>query len=467
MNTAHNDYRNRFSTNHRRVNTYNNGQPYVPARGRYASRDAVEDYAAVAHPVLRLPADRPTADRFLQVIVRELKIRCYQQKTIKTYRNAVGKFLTWFGAMPHQVTREDVRNYLETLVDGGADSSWISTNLSAIRTTFDKLCGASVTLGLVSPRRRKKLPVVLSRDEVVRLLESAVSLRDKLSLGLMYATGVRVSEVVRLRWRDFDFDRLVVNVWEGKGRTDRVVMLPQTFRPLLQQLSQQFAPEDYVFPGEIPGRYLSPQTVRRAMARAVRLAGIAKKATPHSLRHGFACHLLEDGTDIRFIQKFLGHVKLETTTIYTRVAQPRAPQRSPLDALTGAGAHSTRDGVPAVDGLSRVLDTASQRSVARRKPLGTMRLHMRLAPLPADETGLVQVTIEIRSDDRPIYLKGIRVQQARRGWLNLEIPPLEDWSEPLRWLTPSQRERIESAEFYELLQSQIRNRYPAIVSSSA
>jgi site-specific recombinase XerD len=365
-----------------RNNTYNNGQPYVPARGRYARRDTVEDYAKVAHPVIHLAADRPTADRFLQVIVRELKIRCYQQKTIKAYRNAVGKFLRWFGALPHQVTREDVRNYLETLVDGGADSSWISTNLSAIRTTFDKLCGASVTLGLASPRRRKKLPVVLSRHEMIRLLEAAVSLRDKLAMGLMYATGVRVSEVVRLRWRDFDFDRLTVNVWKATEhgqralperravgsqiqRTDRVVMLPETFRPLLQQLSRQFAPEDFVFPGEKPGRYLSPQTVRRAMARAVRLAGIAKKAAPHSLRHGFACHLLEDGTDIRFSQQFLGHVRLETTTIYTKVAQPRAPQRSPLDALTGAGP-LLDDRSPLLTGWHGNVVKPHHRGVARR-----------------------------------------------------------------------------------------------------
>ena len=243
-------------------------------------------------------------------------------------------------------------------------------------------------------------------------------------------------------------------------------MLPETFRSLLKNLSQQFAPDDYVFPGEKPGRYLSPQTVRRAMARAVRLASIAKKATPHSLRHGFACHLLEDGTNIQFIQEFLGHVRLETTRIYTKVAQPRAPQRSPLDALFGVGtANSGDDRAASVASLSDVLDAAAQRSTQRRRPVGRLKIHMRRSPEPTDPSDLVQVTLEIHSDDRPVYLIGIRVQEARRGWLNIQIPPLEAWSEPLRWLTPSQRERIESEEFYELLQSQIRARYHATLGS--
>jgi site-specific recombinase XerD len=196
------------TTQARRTGTYNNGQPYRPARGRFAPREPVEDQLPASHAVIDLSREEPSAMRFLQVTVRELKIRCYQPKTIKAYRNRIRNLLRWFGGPPHLITREDVRCYLEVLVDGGAGSSWLSTTLSAIRTLFDKFCGQSITLGLVTPRRGKKLPVVLSRQEVIRLLEAAVSLRDKLLLGLMYATGVRVSEVVRLRWRDFDFDRL-------------------------------------------------------------------------------------------------------------------------------------------------------------------------------------------------------------------------------------------------------------------
>jgi len=149
------------------------------------------------------------------------------------------------------------------------------------------------------------------------LLTAAVTLRDKLLIGLMYALGARVSEVARLRYRDFDFDRSCVTIWQGKGRTDRQVTLPASFEPLLRELAKTFSPDAYVFPGDRPGRYLSPRTVQRVMKRTVRLAGIGKAATPHSMRHSFATHLFEEGTDIRLIQTLLGHVHLETTRLYT------------------------------------------------------------------------------------------------------------------------------------------------------
>ncbi len=288
----------------RRFGTYNNGQPYLPARGRYAPRDRVEDRLAPTHAVVDLARQRPTAAEFVRVIVREMRIRFYQPKSIKAYRNALGGLLRWFGSLPHLLTREAVREYLELLVDGGASASWVSIHLSAVRTAFDKMCGRSITLGLETPRRARRLPVVLSTQEVMRLLQAAPSLRDKLLLGLMYATGVRVSEVCRLRWRDIDFDRREVNVWQGKGRNDRQVMLPTSFEPLLREVSKTCQPEDYLFPGERRGRHLSPRAAARVMERAVKIAGIGKHATCHTLRHCFATHLFENGTDIRYIQEF-------------------------------------------------------------------------------------------------------------------------------------------------------------------
>ncbi len=265
-----------------RVGTYNNGQPYIPARGRYAPRERVEDYLAPSHAVVDLPRQKPSAADFVRLIVRELKIRFYSAKTIKTYRNDLARMLRWFGNPPHLLTREDVRCYLEFLVDAGASVSQVGNHLSAIRAAFDKMCGYTVTLGLQSPRRGKRLPMVLSAEEVTRLLQAAPSLRDKLLIGLMYATGMRVSEVCRLKWRDLDFDRRVVNIWEGKGRTDRQVMLPVSFEPLLRELSKTFQPGDYLFPGERTGRHLSPRSAERAMERAVKIAGIGKRCTcPH------------------------------------------------------------------------------------------------------------------------------------------------------------------------------------------
>jgi site-specific recombinase XerD len=183
----------------------------------------IVDVAAATHAVVDLDRAGVDTSAFVRTIDRELKIRFYQPKTRKAYAVVVGGFLRWLGRPPAHATREHVREWLELLVDGGASSSWTSVHLSSLRTVFDKMCFRAITLGLVTPRRTHKLPVVLSADDVRRLLAAAPSLRDKLLLGLMYATGMRVSEVVRVRTSDLDFARRTIRVDQGKGRKDRLV----------------------------------------------------------------------------------------------------------------------------------------------------------------------------------------------------------------------------------------------------
>ena len=365
--------------------------------GRYAPRNAVEDAFEHAESVVQ---GFPSSGKFVKAIVRELKIRFYQQTTISSYRNSVISFLRWFGGPPHRIQREDVRNYLEYLVDAGLQSATVSNHLAAIRTAFDKLCLRSITVGLAVPRRSRKLPVVLSSEEVIRLLQSAISLRDKLLLGLMYAAGLRVSEVVRLCWRDVDFDRQLINVWQGKGRTDRQVLLPRCYESLLRSLSKQSSADAFMFPGERAGRHLSSRTAQRIMSRTVRIAGIDKPATPHSLRHSFATHSFENGCDIRRIQKLLGHVRLETTTIYVRVARPSEDTRmpSPLDVLVTE---------------SNVTPPAEP-----KKEVGRIRIHTK----PEQSGGeshhrSAKVTLEVRQKERPIYFTGIVASEQRPGLL--------------------------------------------------
>lgn len=427
------------------IPTYPNGRVYEQARGRYAPRSRVEDRLELSSSVV---TGCPTGDEFVLKIEREMRIRFYQPKTVKNYRNALKSLLRWFGGRPNQVTREDVREYLLYLVDAGASSSWVGINLSAIRTAFDKMCLRQVTLGLVSPRRPKRLPVVLSVEEVRRLLQATPSLRDKLLLGMMYATGMRVSEVVRLRYRDVDFDRRLVNVWQGKGRSDRQVLLPQTFEPLLRQLSANAHGEDFLFPGERRGRHLSTRTAERVMASAVRIAGIAKRATPHSLRHSFACHTYEAGCDIRRIQKLLGHVHLETTTIYVKVARPAdsLAVTSPLDELTRQGR------------------STEERASDRQPSVGKLRIHLKPIETKPTEGLAAKVTVAIDSGSRPVYLTGIVAREVRPGWITLEIPPLERWEESLKWLSRRQRERIEESRFFALLQREIPRRLLSLSS---
>jgi site-specific recombinase XerD len=393
----------------------------------------------LSHAVVDLDGEQPTAGEFIGKILREMKIRFYGVKSIRNYRTVLNGFLRWFGNRPDLITREDVRCYLEVLVDGGASSSWVSVHLSAIRTAFDKMCGRSVTLGLETPRKPKRLPIVLSVQEVIRLLEAAPSLRDKLLLGLMYATGMRVSEVVKVRYRDLDFDRRVITVWQGKGRTDRQVMLPLSFEPTLKGLAGAYDADEYLFPGERAGRHLSPRTVRRVMARAVQIAGIRKAAHPHSLRHSFATHLFENNTDIRRIQKLLGHAKLETTTIYTKVAaRSTAAVQSPLDVL----AQVRRDKQP--------------------KPVGRLRAELTLRKDEGQGAPSADVVLHILTEPRAIRLSGIAVREPRPGWVTLEIPPLEAWREPLKWLTREERERVESPDFYHTLQEHLTQKYLSV-----
>jgi len=195
----------------------------------------------------------------------------------------------------------------------------------------------------------------------------------------MYATGVRVSEVVKLRYRDLDFDRRIITVWQGKGRSDRQVMLPVSFEPVLKGLAAAHEADAFLFPSTKPGRYFSPRSVRRVMARAVKIAGIKKKASPHSLRHSFATHLFENNTDIRRIQKLLGHARLETTRIYTHVAaKPSDAVESPLDVL------------------SRV------RRSEGPKPVGRLRVEL---DLRKDDRGVADVALEILTQPRSIRLR--------------------------------------------------------------
>lgn len=378
-----------------------------------------------------------------------MKIRGYSAKSQKSYRSVLKGFLGWYHHPLCEVTPEDVRDYLEILVDGGASTSHLSVSLSAIRTAFDKFCGMDCTRGLVTPRRRHKLPIVLSEIEVRRLLEAATSLRDKLLLGITYAAGLRVSEVVRLRWEDLDFERNTIHIHQAKGHKDRLVMLPSSFQPVLAKFSELNAHRGYLFTseGQRAGRHLSPRTAQRAMENAVKLAGITKPATCHSLRHSFATHLLEHGTDVRFIQKLLGHAKLEITTIYAKVAINKAGQiESPLDRIAAAS-----------NDLS-VSETIQVTDVPRPS-IGKLRIIVQppISNEKGERSSKCDVAV-VRATDF-VSLPGIVLRESRPGWIALDLPPLEEWQSVLNELTLQQRDRIQEPAFYDLLHKELSRRY--------
>jgi len=430
------------------MNPIKSHHPGARSRGRFAPREAVEDLSDRPIVVDLGGAESSiAAEIFLERIARELRIRFYQPKSIKLYLNAIRRFLSWLGAPPASISREDVRAYLEHLVDEGLSSASVGVELSAIRTAFDRMSGLETTAGLMTPRRPKRLPAVLSREEVVRVLECAPSLRDKLLLGLMYATGLRVGEVVRLRGCDMAVERGVIVVREGKGRKDRHVMFPRCFEPLIRsRLTKQGS--DPLFPSGSGDRHIGTRQVQRAMARAVALAGVQKPATCHTLRHSFATHLLESGTDIRFIQKLLGHIKIETTTLYTHVAAYTERQiESPLDATLRAGA-------PVAEAPSH-----AERPIAPPTS-GRMRVVFRRPPLPASAGNPpCEADVTIQMAGVSCRLPPIIIREPRTGWILLDVAPIEAWDSQLKCMPKEARERIESPAFFEALRQGLVQRY--------
>ena len=228
------------------IHTYNDGQPYSIAKGHKAPAQQVE-VQRNGHSIL---TGRPSTDEFLAKVKRELKIRYYSRLTIKSYLSALRGFLGWVGMPPNRVTIEHVRQFLETIADGGASSSWLATNLSAIRTAFDKFCCRDVTLGLATPRKPRRQPTVISRQQIQAMIQAAPATQDKLLLIVMYATGMRVSEVAKLQWQDFDFDRNLIQVRRGKGNADRIVAMPNTFRENFIRMAELSNFKGYVFPAK-------------------------------------------------------------------------------------------------------------------------------------------------------------------------------------------------------------------------
>lgn len=432
------------------IHRYRDGRSYVVARGRQVDpsgrlRDLRDFKRAMA--VVDLQGGPVELRDFVRLIFREFKIRFYACNTWRTYMQALRSFFRYNGLQPHEITREHVRDYLEYLVDSNAGASCVSVHLCALRTAFDKMCCLDVTLGLVMPRKPKSLPKVLSRNEVCRLLQAAASVRDSLLIGLMYACGLRVSEVGSLRFEHLSFDRNEILVSKGKGRKDRYVMLPESFRALLQSHSDRCGGKGYLFPAEAAVRnrekHLSTRTIQRAVDRAATAAKIARRITPHMLRHSFATHSFEDGCDIRRIQKLLGHLDLETTTIYVQASSQSTAQsvQSPLDRMRASEGSSPRSGRP-----------SSQ--------LGSLNLEV--TPFHWDESGRLldaNIQVSVASGGLRRALPIIRVKRQVGGnWWQMQFPPGEVLLKAVNEFPDAVQKRISSYEFSELLQRYIVQR---------
>jgi site-specific recombinase XerD len=228
------------------------------------------------------------------------------------------------------------QRYLVELVETrGISRSYHNQVVSAIRFLFESVLDQpALALKIVRPKKERRLPAVLSTGEVARMLVKARNLKHRAILMLLYSAGLRVGEVVRLTPADLDLERGLVRVRGGKGRKDRYTLLARRAIDAVDLYRDAYPTDRWLFPGDRPGRHLTTRSVQRVVKNAARVAGIEKAVTAHTLRHSFATHLLEGGTNLRVIQKLLGHKSASTTQVYTHVTNSQLESvRSPLDNL--------------------------------------------------------------------------------------------------------------------------------------
>ena len=279
-------------------------------------------------------SDKPISP-LRQRVIDDMTARRFSEDTKRDYVRNVRNFTAFLGRSPDTATSDDLRRFQLHLAQQQVSPWSINAAIAALRFFF------TVTLerpDLVRPLRivnePRRAPVVLSQDEVARLLEAAPGLKYKAALSVAYGAGLRVSEVANLKVSDIDSQRMTLRVEQGKGQRDRYVMLSPQLLELLRHWWRASRPQVWLFPGQNPVNPMTARQLNRAVTAAKTLAGISKRVSPHTLRHSFATHLLEQGVDIRVIQVLLGHAKLETTALYTRVAVNTVRDiKSPLERL--------------------------------------------------------------------------------------------------------------------------------------
>lgn len=265
----------------------------------------------------------------LEKLKNELKLKGYSQKTVDAYLKFNQKFKEFCTKDCKDVTEDDVKGYITFLLENHSVAT-ASLAKSALRFFFHEIAGKEI-VRFKSPKKEKKLPFFLSKAEVKSLIDSAGSAKSRMIIEMLYSSGLRVSECTNLKVNDLEFNEKIGWVRSGKGSKDRVFILADA---LIESLGKYLKNHDseYLFPGQKGP--MNPRNIQKIVKNAAKKAHINKPVTPHKLRHSFATHLLESGTDIRIIQKLLGHIDLSTTQIYTEVSTKELKKvKSPLDAL--------------------------------------------------------------------------------------------------------------------------------------
>jgi integrase/recombinase XerD len=268
-------------------------------------------------------------------MIEDMTIRKLAPKTQHDYVQRIKNFAAFLGRSPDTATFEDVRRYQLHLAASGVGVATLNQTVSTLRFFFRvTLRRHDIVEHTHFIHEARKLPVVLSPEEVARLLDAAPGLKYKAALSVAYGAGLRATEVTSLKVSDIDSKRMIIRVEQGKGGKDRNVMLSPHLLNLLRAWWKAARPQGWLFPGRDPAQSMTTRQLNRACHAAAQMAEINKRVSLHTLRHSFATHLLEQNTDVRVIQVLLGHSKLDTTALYTRVATKTISEvRSPLEHI--------------------------------------------------------------------------------------------------------------------------------------
>ena len=289
------------------------------------------------------PFSAPVRLDLRQRMIEDMTVRGFSAKTQHDYLRVVTRFAAFLERSPISATAEDVRRFQVEQREAGMPAPAMNSHVAALRffftTTIDR---PDLSRRLIRTPYLRKLPTVLSPDEVARLLAATTCIKHRAAVAVAYGAGLRVAEVAALKVGDIDSERMLIRVERGKGGRYRNAMLSSDLLVLLRAWWKEgrrqgaMLPGGWLFPGQNPVRPIATRQLARVVDDAARAAGIAKRVSPHTLRHSFATHLLEDGVDIRVIQVLLGHAKLDSTALYTKVATRTVRTvTSPLDRIAG------------------------------------------------------------------------------------------------------------------------------------
>jgi len=269
-------------------------------------------------------------DEFLKRLETEIKITKLSEYTLRNYVDFNLRLLEHAGKEPEVIEQQDVKNFLADRMADRASSSNILF-LAAVRFAYLNVLNKDPTAGVKRPKKENRIPVVLTKGEVVSLMNAAQTLKSKFIMQLLYSSGLRVSEIVNLRPADFDFAEFSGWVREGKGKKDRMFIFSKKLGKKLEKFVGKHSDWNYVFSKE---RALTTRNIQKIVRNAGIKSGLSKEVHPHTLRHSFATHLLDAGVDLRKIQFLLGHSSIATTQIYTHVSSEQVKAiKNPLDEL--------------------------------------------------------------------------------------------------------------------------------------